>query len=134
MLRFQDTRSPATRLLIASAGFAFCLALGTVGWCAEPDAAELIDQARQAAVAGKLDDAVGLASSAIKAAPDNRDAYYLRARLNSLQENYAAAAKDYGRVIELDPKDRLSTTCAAASISSMARSRSRLPTLTSPLP
>ena len=82
-------------------------AAGSLATGAEPvaeRAARLRREAAAAAREGQLDKALGLASKAIVAAPDNAEGFALRAGLHARAERHERAIDDYDRLLELDPK------------------------------
>jgi lipoprotein NlpI len=71
---------------------------------AAESAENLIARARQAYDRGEKDEALALADKAVAAEPKDVRVYLFRASLHEAGRDFAKAAADYGRVIELDPK------------------------------
>jgi len=67
------------------------------------DAIELLDKARDAYGAKKLDEAFKLVESAIAANPKSPEAHFLRANILTQQRDFEKAIVDYTRVLELAP-------------------------------
>jgi lipoprotein NlpI len=69
---------------------------------AQPD---LLEQAQQAARAGKWDEAIALASKLIAQEPSKAERYHFRAQLNEAAGKFKDAVSDFTKVLELDPKE-----------------------------
>ena len=95
----------ATALSAAALLAASLAANSPVAAAEEASAAQRVGQARDAALEGRLEEAVELCAQALKADADYRPAYELRARLYDALKRHEAAASDYSELIRRDPRN-----------------------------
>jgi len=92
-------RSPVSLLIAA-------LLMAGPAWAQQEDAPmeTLLRQAAKLRAGGKLDDAVKLATQAVKQNPKDPEARLMRAQLETDRRNFKAALADYDQAIELAPQ------------------------------
>src|SRR5205814_9769785 len=88
--------------------FAVFLVFLTATLASAQTSAELLDQAAAALAAGKLDDALSLASRAIEKDPNNAEASQLRGIVHFKLGKVDASIRDFDRYIELRPERKVS--------------------------
>jgi tetratricopeptide (TPR) repeat protein len=89
-----------------------CLMLGTYfhlmgrrrSW-AVPDPASMLDQARQLALSGQMDEAIALLTETIRLSPQLWQAFQYRGELYLRQQSFDAALRDLNEAIQLAPEE-----------------------------